>query len=367
VTANAGGYLTGIAPMPQRLKVPEIDKEIAEDIGRARLIDHCEATEAGLVDRAVASVEAASPLPLEESSHADRRLVADLERHDRRVDEAEKRAERGRTLRDELENALLRTPRSWPRGALAGCVAAFAVLALVLGAVVGLVLAGNLDSGFLGNYLGSKFDGDARLLSGAVSFLAAGGFVFLVATLQLAAVLGTVGRLGGLRTAQLLALDLVFAGAWGAQRLAEGGRAMAASITLLEFVAMAAYTIALGAFAAALRKNDERAERYRPALASARAAAASCVKAEAELSTAEAARRVLLEAVAARELSGRTSETRQKLVAEHARTAYRVSLGAAIESAIANPTHERLNSDLDRQLAERAALVAEPPTSKGRS
>src|SRR4051794_11825811 len=72
----------------------------------------------------------------------------------------------------------------------------------------------------------------------------------------------TSGHLGGIRATQLIALDLVFAGAWGLQRLAEGGRAMAVSITLLEFVTMAAYAVALGALAVALKKNGERAERY---------------------------------------------------------------------------------------------------------
>jgi gamma-glutamyl:cysteine ligase YbdK (ATP-grasp superfamily) len=142
---------------------------------------------------------------------------------------------------------------------------------------------------------------------------------------------------------------------------------MAMSITLLEFVAMAAYTAALGTLAVALRKNGERAEDYRPACASERAALAACERAEAALAAAEAERRALLEAVAARELSGRAAEARKTLVAELAKSAYRTSLGAAIEAATANPTLERLNADLDWQLAERAALVAEPPTSKALS
>ena len=367
MTASASGYLTGVPPVPQRLRVPEIDKEIAADIERAGLIDHCEATEEGLVGRAVASVEAASPLPLEETGQADRRLIEDLVRHDRRVGEAESHAQSCRARHRELEDALLRIPRSWPRGVLSGLAAALVVLAALLGVVVGSLLAVNLDSSFFGNYFDRKFDGNAEPLAMAVSFLTAGGFVFLICTLQLVTVLGTGGNLGRARTALLLAFDLVFAGAWGLQRLAEGGRAMALSITLLELVTMAVYAAALGGLAVALRRNGERAERYRPAYASERAASASCAKAEAALAAAEAARRVLLDAVATRELSGRTSETRQKLVAELARTAYRFSLGAAIESATSNPTLDRLNSDVDRQLAERAALVVNPPTKKALS
>ena len=236
-----------------------------------------------------------------------------------------------------------------------------------LSSFVGSVLAVNLDGSVFGNYFDRKFGGNAEPLAMAVSFLTAGGFVFLICTLQLVTVLGTGGNLGRARTALLLAFDLVFAGAWGLQRLAEDGRAMALSITLLELVTMAVYAAALGGLAVALRRNGERAERYRPVYASERAASASCAKAEAALAAAEAARRVLLDAVATRELSGRASEARKTFVTELARAACRVSLAAAIETATSNPTRDRLNADLDRQLAERAALVAAPPTKKGLS
>lgn len=367
MSANAGAYLTGIAPVPQRLVISGVAEQIAEDVEQSGAIDYCEATEEGLINRSVASVEVASPLPLDETGHADRRIIADLARHDLRVDDAESHARSCRARHRGLEDALLQTPRCWSRGALCGVVAIYVAAAAIAGAVIGSVLAPSFDGGFLGNYLGRKFDGDAELLAMAVSYLAAGGAVFLLCLLQLFTVLGTGGRLSALRTALLLVLDLIFAAAWGLQRLAEGGQAMAMSITLLEFVMMAAYAGALGALAVALRQNGERADKYRVALGSERMAWAACAKAEASLAAVEAARRVLLEAVAVRELSGRTRETRKTLVTESARSAYRISTGAAIEAAIANPTVERLNSDFDRQLAARAALVVKPATTKGLS
>lgn len=367
MSEKAGPYLTGIAPAPQRLVISGITEQIAGDVEQSGAIDHCEATEEGLINRSVASVEAASPLPLDDEGHADRRLIADLARHDRRVAGAETHAEACRARHRGLEDALLRTPRCWGRGVLCVVAAVYVAGAAMAGAVVGAVLAPSVDGGFFGNYLGSKFDGDAGLFAMVVSYLAAGGSVFLLCLLQLCTVLGTGGHLGAFRTAQLVVLDLIFAGAWGLQRLADGGRAMAMSITLLEFVMMAVYAAALGALAVALRKNGERAERYRPAAADERAAKTACEKAEAALAADEAARNVLLDAVAARELAGRTAGSRKTLVTELAKTAYRVSTGAAIESALANPTLERFNTDFDRHLASRAALVAEPPTTKGLS
>jgi hypothetical protein len=49
--------------------------------------------------------------------------------------------------------------------------------------------------------------------------------------------------MGGARTTQLIALDLAFAAAWGLQRLDSGGGFMAASVTLLELMTIAAYTL----------------------------------------------------------------------------------------------------------------------------
>jgi hypothetical protein len=199
----------------------------------------------------------------------------------------------------------------------------------------------------------------------AVAFLASGAFVFLISVLQLTVALATGGELGGARTAQLVMLDLAFAAAWGLQRLGAGGGYMAASVTLLELVTMAAYSLAVGALCAALRKNAARAAVYRPARAAARAASAACTSSEALRAESEKARLPLLNALAVRDLSGRASAVRKSLVAETARAAYRVSTGAAIEKAIANPTLERLHADVDRQLAARGAAVAAAPASKG--
>jgi hypothetical protein len=235
------------------------------------------------------------------------------------------------------------------------------------GAGGGATLAPTLDSGFLANYLPDKLEGDAGLVVMAVAFLASGGFVFLISALQLMVALATGGKLSGARTAQLVLVDLAFAAAWGLQRLGAGGGYMAASVTVLEFVAMAGYSLALGALCVPLTTNTERASVYRPARANARAAAAACAKADAERAAAERARQLLLNAVAPRDLAARVSAVRKSLVAETARAAYRVATGAAIEKALANPTLDRLNADLDRQLAARADAVVQPPASKGLS
>lgn len=358
-------YLTGLAPPLRLMSLPGIAEGIAEDVRRAGHADHCEAAEEGLVARTLAGVELSVPLPLDENSQLDRRLVEDLQRHDRRVTDAEEHAARCRARRAELADALLRSAPCWTRARMCLTVAVYVLLALVAGVVVGAVLTPTLDSGFLSNYLPDKVDGDAGLLVMAVSFLASGGFVFLIAVLQLTVALATGGATGGARTAQLVALDVIFAAAWGLQRLASGGGYMAASVTLLELVAMTAYSLAVGALCGALRTNAVRATAYRAAQSSLHAASVAGVKAEAEREASERARLRLLQAVAPRDLAARSQAARRELVAETARAAYRVETGAVIEEAIANPTLERLNADLDRQLAARGESVAKVPASKG--
>jgi len=347
------------------LTLPGIGKAIEEDVARSGLVDRCDASEELFIERAVSCVEACAPQPLDEKSPLARRLLEDLARHDRRVLEAEARAERCRTRRDELQAALLRAVPCWTRTRLLGTAAAYVLLALAAGAVVGAVLAPTLDSGFFANYLPDKFDGDAGLLVMSAAFLASGGLVFLIALLQLAVALATSGAMGGARVAQLIALDVLFAAAWGLQRLGAGGGFMAGSVTLLELITMAAYSLAIGALCGALRANAERAAAYRPAASAAKAASVAYDRAEAARTAAERDRLPLLKAVAERDLAARSSAMRRLLVAETARSAYRVATAAAIEKAVANPTLDRLHADLDRQLASRSAAVAQPPTSKG--
>lgn len=340
--------LTGTPGLPERLILTGIREDVAAHVKAGAFPDDCPESEDALARLFIAEIDALGPHPIDgDASIADRELLADLARHGKRVSEAEHRAQIARADLDEKTATLIKTPPCWSGLRLAALCSGYLALAALVSVGIGLLLMTTLDDAFLANYFADKTD-DPETIAMWASFLDAAGLVFVQCVLQLTYVVAIRGEVTSSRKFGLLLFDLVFAAAWGAQRYVDGGRLMAVSLTLIEFVAAAFFTWAVGALAEALKRNGARVEPYRDAKAAVATARKALSEAVKQLDEAEQGRYALLEPLAAREAAVRAQPARRTAVEETARVQYRVTTSALAAEAAKNPTLDALDAGLDQ-------------------
>lgn len=344
-------YLTGVPPLPERLVLTGIREDVASHVKSAALPDDCPESEDVFARLAVSEIDALSPHPIDgEASIADRELLRDLARHAERVSETEQHARGARAIVERTTNTFINTPPCWSTSRLAALCFGYVALAALVAASVGLLLATTLDDSFLSNYFADKTD-EPEAVAMWASFLAASGLVFVQCVLQLVYVIAIRGDVTAGRKFGLLLFDLVFAAAWGAQRLADGGHVLAVSLTLIEFVAAAFFTWAVGGLADALKRNGARIEPHRDAKAALGFADKAVKAAEKRLAKAEQDRYALLVPLAAREAAVRAASARRSAAEETARVRYRVATAELAADAAKNPALDALMAGLDHHTA----------------
>ena len=347
----ADAYLTGVPPLPERLEFTGIRRDVNEQVETAALPDDCPETEDGFARLAVAEFDGIAPHPIApEASLADRELSAEVARHNEQVTRATQRVEQARRICEAKSDALIETPPATSFMRLLVLCLPYLALAALVSAAVGLLLATTLDDAFLHNYLADKVD-DPDGVSMFAAIAVATSFVFAQCALQLLYVLAIRGDLGWWRRLGLLTLDVAFAAAWGVQRCQGGVSLMAISITLIEFVAAAFYTVAVSGLAERLKRNAVRVEPYQDALHAASAAAASLKNAERRLARATEELSALIGPISMREAAVRAAPFRRTAAEETARMQYRVSVSALAAQSAKNPSLDALDEDLDRHSA----------------
>lgn len=368
-----GPYQTGEAPLPSRVTCRAVADDAAAGARDSRFADGCGAFEDILAARAVAEGEYAAPLPLDgAASESDRRLKDDLAANDRRLEEATARLAEAAKSRDARRAALLPLPKPAPPALHAAAVAAMVLLAAGVAACGGVILAPTLEPALNAFYV-LRLGGGGDRLSLAAAHLVASGLFLMLCLAHLAVVLGARGDVGWKAAAAALALDALFAAAWGLQRLPEGGGAsgtpsprwhLAASVTLLEAVAALLFALALVGLSRFLKRNAPKADAWRGAREASREADRAHAEALAERAEAAAVRLRLLEAVAAREAAARRAEDRRRLLDLTARAGYATAVSAMAHAAAEDPGADACADAVDGHLAGRAKPPGEAPKKR---
>lgn len=341
-------YLSGEPEAPSRLSATTVKADVEEDVRQADFPDACPEYADLIAARSVAEFEFVAPVPIDErASQADRRLLADLEENDRLASAAAADLKAATKLRDERAQAVVALPRPASRAYWVQACLLLVLYAGILSVCGAALLAPTIEPALNRLYATRMDNPDA--LSLLVAHVVAGGLFLLLCLAHMRAVYGTRGQLSGAGVALMLFVDIAFAAAWGLQRLAAPWP-LAASVTLLEVVAAAMFTLNLVGFGAELRRNEPKVAPYRDAVAARDEAERLVAKARRDDEAAQAKRRDLLEAVARREVAVRRRAERQKLIELSANAAYATAVSELASAAAVNPSADAYTSAIDREL-----------------
>ena len=346
-------YLTGEPEAPSRLSATLVKNDIEAEVRQAAYPDDCPAFAEVLSERAVAEFEFAAPLPIDgEASHADRRLLSDLDANDRRAKDCEAKLDAAVKLRDERTQAVLALPEPKSRAYWFFTWVYMLTFAGIVSFCGAFILAPTIEPA-LHRMLSQRLDNPDGM-SLLVAHIVAGGLFLSVCLAQIGIVHGTRGKATAGALALTVLLDVGFAVAWGLQRL-DAPWNLAASVTLLEMVAAASFALCLIGYGADLRRDEPKATPYREALAARKEAERLHAQALREHERAEAKRRELLDHVAKREAGVRRAEERRKLLAVSAEAAYATAVSALANKTAENASADAYTNTIERELAAHAA------------
>lgn len=344
----ASSYVSGEPDAPSRLPASNVKAEVEEDVRRAAYADTCPDYADLLAARSVAQFECVAPLAIDgDASHADRRLLEDLEENDRVTKEAAADLTAAAKIHTDRAQAVLSLPRPRSRAYWVQAWLLLLFYAALLSACCAALLAPTIEPELNRLYATRMDDPDGMSL--LVAHVVAGGLFFLICLAHIQAVYGTRGKLGGAGVALMLCVDVGFAAAWGLQRI-DAPWPLAASVTLLEVVAAGMFTLQLVGTGAELRRNEPKVAPYRDAQVARREAEALHAEARRAHEAAAAKRLALLEAVARREAAVRRAGERQKLIDLSAHAAYATAVSELASGTAENPSADAYTAAIDREL-----------------
>ena len=351
----ASSYLSGEPEAPSRLSATTVKADVEEDVRQAAFPDTCTEYVDLLAARSVAEFEFVAPVPIDAgASHADRRLLADLEENDHLANEAAAELKAATKLCDERAQALLALPRPRSRAYWVQMWLVLLFYAGLLSVCCAALLAPTIEPALNRLYAARIDNPDGMSL--LMAHMVAGGLFFLICLAHVQAVFGTRGKPGLGGVALMLFVDVGFAAAWGLQRL-EAPWHLAASVTLLEVVAAGMFTLHLVGTGADLRRNEPKVAPYRDAVVARGEAERLHAQARRDYETAQARRTELLEAVARREVAVRRAAERQKLIDLSAQAAYATAVSELASTAAANASADAYTAAIDRELETQSSTA----------
>lgn len=349
----ASSYVTGEPEAPSRLSATTVKASVEKDVRQAAYPDACAEYAELLAERSVAEFEFVAALPIDgEVSHADRRLLTDLDENDRLAREAADALKAATEVRDARAQAVLALPQPKSRAYWVQAWLLLFFYAVLLSVCCGALLAPTIAP--LLHRVYEERIPDPERMSLLVAHVVAGGLFFLICLAHVQAVFGTRGKLGGAAIALMLFVDVGFATSWGLQRAGADWH-LAASVTLLEVVAAAMFTLHLIGTGAELRRNEPKVAPYRDALVARREAEELHAQAVRAHEAAEAKRLDLLEAVARREVAVRRTAERQKLMELSAHAAYATTVAELASAAAKNPSADAYTAAISEELETKSS------------